>query len=119
MTNPEAGDAGCLAGADVETINRREADALCTWLVTSNGCMAARVLPDGSVAALQDLLFTRAIVLGCAGGGWAQRFCFEDRGLADRRFAELEGEDDVPAGHVAIRQGVRFAAPQRQGRRYG
>lgn len=99
---------------DFQAINRREAEGLCTWLVTSNGCMDARVLPDGSVAALQDLLFTRAIVLGCTRDGWAQRFCFEDRSLALRRYAELEAEDDVPAGSVATRQGVRS-----QGRSFG
>lgn len=95
---------------DLQAINRREAEGLCTWLVTSNGCMDARVLPDGTVAALQDLLFTRAIVLGCTRDGWAQRFCFEDRSLALQRYAELEGEDDVPAGSIATRQGVRSPA---------
>lgn len=95
---------------DLQAINRREAEGLCTWLVTSNGCMDARVLPDGTVAALQDLLFTRAIVLGCTRDGWAQRFCFEDRSLALQRYAELVGEDDVPEGSIATRQGVRSPA---------
>ena len=69
----------------------------------SMGYRAARVLPDGSVAALLDLIYTRAICLGCHAEGWTTRFCFEDRALADQRFIELHSEDDVPAGHVARR----------------
>jgi hypothetical protein len=68
--------------------------------------LQVRVLADGSVAALQDLLFTRAIVLGCEREGWANRYCFENRALADQRFAEVQSEDDVPAGHVATRVGI-------------
>lgn len=63
-----------------------------------------RVLPDGSVAALYDLMFTRAIMLGCTREGYAARFCFEDRELAKQRFSELLTEDDIPAGYVASRQ---------------
>ncbi len=62
-----------------------------------------RVLPDGSVAALGDLLFTRAIHLGCDQWGYARRFCFADRSLADKRFGELSTEDDEPAGYTARR----------------
>lgn len=65
--------------------------------------IAVRILPDGSVAALRDLLYTRAIFLGCDICGYARRFCFEDRALADQRFAELVSEDDEPAGWVARR----------------
>ena len=69
----------------------------------ANGYRQARILPDGSVAATLDLLFTRAICLGLHEHGWTRRFCFEDRALADRRFAELASEDDEPAGFVARR----------------
>ncbi len=62
-----------------------------------------RVLPDGSVAMLHDLLFTRAICLGCTAWGWSRRFCFEDRARADAAFAELQTENDEPAGCVARR----------------
>ena len=65
--------------------------------------IAVRVLPDNSVAALGDLITTLSIVLGCAGIGWGRRFCFVDRALADRRFAELQSEDDEPEGFVARR----------------
>lgn len=69
----------------------------------SMGYMAARVLPDRSVAGMLQLLYTRAICLGCHEDGWATRFCFEDVPLAHRRFAELQSEDDEPAGYVARR----------------
>lgn len=67
------------------------------------GHRQARVLPDGSVAGLIDLLTTRAIVLGCTEDGWSRRFCFADRQLADQRFAELQSEDDEPQGFIARR----------------
>lgn len=62
-----------------------------------------RVLPDGSVALLRELLFTRAICLGCTTWGWASRFCYEDRERASRVFQELQTENDVPTGWVARR----------------
>lgn len=63
----------------------------------------AKVLPDGSIAGLIDLVTTRAIVLGCTRDGWERRFCFKDRALADQRFAELESEDAEPVGWTARR----------------
>lgn len=67
------------------------------------GYRRARVLPDGTVAAVLELLFTRSICLGCHEYGITKRFCFEDRSLADQRFDELQSEDDIPAGHIARR----------------
>lgn len=65
--------------------------------------LAVRVLPDGTVVALHDLIFTRSILIDCDRDGYGARFCFADRALATRRFAELQGADDVPAGHTARR----------------
>lgn len=79
--------------------------ALAEHLRRSGDYLNVKVLPDGSVAALQDLLYTRAICLGCNSEGWTRRFCFKDRGLAVRRFADLQSEDDEPAGFIA-RRGV-------------
>ena len=62
-----------------------------------------RVLPDGSVAATVDLMFTRAIILDCDLSGYGNRFCFDNKALADQRFSELQGADDVPAGFIAQR----------------
>lgn len=78
------------------------AQALCEELL-QQGYLAARILEDGSVAALGDLLYTRSIITGCTPTGWSRRFCFEDRDLASRRFEELRHEDDVPLGHIARR----------------
>ena len=64
-----------------------------------------RVLEDGSIAAIGDLLFTRGIFLSCTDWGYGNRFCFEDRELADQRFAELKSEDDIPLGYTARRMG--------------
>lgn len=84
-------------------INLQAAQALAE-LAPRIGYAKARVLPDGSVAAVSDLAFTRAIYLGLTEeGGWSRRFCFANYALAERRFAELKGEDDIPAGHVAAR----------------
>jgi hypothetical protein len=62
-----------------------------------------RVLPDASVAALGQLLYTKAIHLGCTRGGWTRRYCFEDHALANARFDELMSEDDDPQGYIASR----------------
>lgn len=67
------------------------------------GYLRVRVLPDGSVAALQDLITTRAIVLGCTRWGWARRYCFANRALADARFDQLQSEDDEPEGFLTKR----------------
>lgn len=73
-------------------------------LKKDNGYLDARVLPDGSIALLMELFTTRAICLGadeiCP---YTQRFCFKDRELATQRFAELQSEDDIPAGFIARR----------------
>lgn len=73
--------------------------------VTRLGYSKARVLPDGTVAALGDLAFTRAVFTGLTETGWSARYCFANYALADRRFAELQSEEDVPAGHTAVRFG--------------
>lgn len=65
--------------------------------------LAVRVLDDGSVAMLDDLLYTRAVFLGCTAWGWSSRFCFDDRELADKAFAELRGEDAEPLHYIARR----------------
>lgn len=84
------------------SLNSTWAEQLCQSL-KDQGHLDARVLPDGSVAGLIDLLFTRAIILGCCATGWTRRFCFEDRALATQRFKELCSEDDEPTGYIARR----------------
>ena len=65
--------------------------------------LKVRVLPDGTIAALGELITTRAIFLDCDQYGWGSRFCFRDRTLALQRFCELQSCDDEPAGYVARR----------------
>jgi hypothetical protein len=65
-----------------------------------------RMLPDGSLAGLSRLAFTTGIFLGMTREGWGMRFCFEDPRLALQRFAELQSEDDEPAGYIATRRGL-------------
>ena len=86
----------------IEAANLQAAEELAQRLPRM-GYARARVLPDGSVAAVSDLAFTRALYLGVTETGWARRFCFANFKLADRRFLELQSEDDVPEGHVAVR----------------
>lgn len=62
-----------------------------------------RALPDGSIAAIGNLLFTRAIYLGCTTWGWERRFCFEDRDREKSEFEKLASEDDTPTGWIARR----------------
>jgi len=87
-----------------EELERQQALALCA-LASSMGFLEGRVLPDGSVAMLGELMFTRAIYLGVTEGGWDFRFCFSDRGLAKERFDQLSSASDEPAGFVARRFG--------------
>jgi len=82
----------------------RSPEEIAKSIKDENGYLDARVLPDGSIALLVELAFTRAICLGadevCP---YTQRFCFKDRELATQRFAELQSEDDIPAGYIARR----------------
>jgi len=69
----------------------------------AQGYLMARVLDDGSVAALQRLLTTTGLFLGMTPWGFESRYCFHDMGLAVLRFAQLKSEDDVPEGWLARR----------------
>ena len=71
--------------------------------IRAEGYTRTRVLPDGSIAGIHDLIYTRAIYLGLHRDGFTRRFCFEDRALADQRFDELKTEDDTPQGAIARR----------------
>lgn len=78
-------------------------DEECTEIQRLGEYSEVRRLADGSIAALGDLLFTRAIYLGCNLWGWDRRFCFENRQRADEEFARLASEDDEPTGWTARR----------------
>lgn len=69
----------------------------------SQGYMDARVLPDGTVIALLELMTTRSICLDCNRDSWERRFCFSDRALATEWFYKLQSSDEIPTGYVARR----------------
>lgn len=92
-----------MAAQSPSDISLEEAHRLSEHLVKNEGYIDCRVLEDGTVAGLYDLLYTRAVMLGCTRDSWTNRFCFEDRALATQRFHELKSEDDVPEGHIASR----------------
>lgn len=91
-------------GSDRSDVERQRSVELCKH-ASSMGYLEGRVLPDGSVAMLGDLMSTRAIYLGVNEQGWEFRFCFEDRSLAKQRFDELQSGSDEPEGFVARRFG--------------
>ena len=79
------------------------AEALAQRLKDEGAYLRVRVLPDGSVIALGDLLFTRAIHMDCTPEGYGRRFCFEPRHLADAQFDALQSDDQEPTGYIAWR----------------
>lgn len=78
-------------------------------LLQENGkyYVAYRVLPDGSLALLVDLMFTRAICLGVTelSPFTTNRYCYSDRQLATELFQKLQSEDDILEGYTATRKG--------------
>ena len=69
----------------------------------SGGYLDVKRLPDGSIAGIGELMFTRAIYLGMDRIGWSRRFCFEDRDRAVIEFNKLKSKDDLPQGWIARR----------------
>ena len=62
-----------------------------------------RLLKDGSIVAIGNLLFTRAIYMDVDRYGWGRRFCFEDKALAMVEYAKLQNGDQEPVGWIARR----------------
>jgi hypothetical protein len=62
-----------------------------------------RLLEDGTYIALGDLMFTRAIYVDCTDWGYARRYCFENRELANNEFDRLKSGDEEPVGFIANR----------------
>jgi hypothetical protein len=62
-----------------------------------------KLLEDGSIVGIGDLMFTRAIYMDMNPTGWGRRFCFEDRTLADTEYAKITSEDTEPVGWIARR----------------
>jgi hypothetical protein len=83
--------------------DENESEILAAHVRSMGDYLDVRILPDGSVAAVGNLLTTRALFLGCNAWGWERRFCFADRELALIRFSELQSENDIPEGFIASR----------------
>jgi hypothetical protein len=78
-------------------------DELLARIKTLGAYREVRLLADGSIIAIGDLMFTRAIYMDVDLNGWSRRFCFENRALADTEFQRLENEDQEPTGWIARR----------------
>ena len=78
-------------------------DAQMLAYLKEQGYEDARLLEDGSIIAIGNLMYTRAIYMDCTPTGFGRRFCFQDRALADKEFARLHTEDDEPVGWIARR----------------
>ena len=86
-----------------EPIDRQQALVAEIRRLGEGGYIDVKVLPDGSIAALGDLLYTRAIYLSCDLWGYGRRYCFDNKTLANQRFEELQSEEDEPQGSIAQR----------------
>lgn len=83
-------------------------DDLLAFLQTQ-GYQNLRLLDDGTIGGMLQLLYTKAIVLGLERGGWEYRYCFEEAARADLEFAKLKAVDEEPSGWVARRYAERQA----------
>lgn len=66
-----------------------------------------RTLEDGTVVAMRELMFTRAIFFDCDLTGFDKRFCFKDAELADAEFDRLVDIDSEPVGWIARRPEIQ------------
>lgn len=90
--------------ADVEY--DRTPEQVLEWIrYLGNGkYIEVKYLPDGSIAVLTDLVFTRAICLGVTEScSYTTRFCYRDRDKASLLFETLQSEDDELEGYTARR----------------
>jgi len=83
----------------------KQLEALARHLEEKNDGYTCRVLNDGSIACMFDLLFSRAIVLGVHSMGYETRYCFESKRVAAFKFAQLRTRHEKLDGYVAKRGG--------------
>lgn len=91
------------------TPSRIELSELAERLRLDNGYAMTRVLPDGSIAGLTQLITTVALTVGMNQWGWEKRFCFRTWAEAIEQYHALRSEDDEPTGFVARRPELRDA----------
>jgi len=72
--------------------------------IKREGCyLDIKELEDGTIVAIGELMFTRAIYWDCDICGWGKRFCYEDRDLATAQYALAKDGDEYPTGWIATR----------------
>ena len=64
---------------------------------------AVRMLDDGTIVGIGNLMFTRAIYMDMHLNGWGRRYCFQDAALADLEYEQLIDGDQEPKGWLATR----------------
>lgn len=67
------------------------------------GYIDVRVLSDGSIAALQDFMYTRGILFDCERDGYGCRFCYPNRELASYEYWRLVNSDTAPRGYLKVK----------------
>lgn len=89
-----------------------EAERLVAYLEKRNDGYTCRVLDDGSVACMFDLLFSRAVAVGCTRETYAYRYCYESKRKAAFVFLKLRSQREEPDGYDVKREGApsHFAA---------
>lgn len=78
-------------------------EALLERLKEMGGYEQIRVLEDGTIVGLGNLMYTRAIYVNVDLWGHEKRFCFKDRELALQQYLALKTGDDEPEGWIARR----------------
>lgn len=69
-----------------------------------SGYFNLRVLDDGTVVGMGQLMFTTALYIGLSHDSWERRYCYENPLLAREALDALKTGDDFPLeGYVAKR----------------
>lgn len=77
-------------------------ETLVAYLATQ-GYTHVRVLPDGTIAGLVELMFTTGLCMGLNETSWQKRYCFEQRSDAMDALQGLTSLTDEPSGWIARR----------------
>lgn len=65
-----------------------------------------RVLDDGTIIAIQRLMYTVGLFVDLDAIGWGSRYCYEDPGMALAALVTMKTGDDEPLpGYIAKRGG--------------
>lgn len=62
-----------------------------------------RILEDGTIIGIGNLMFTRAIYMDMNTLSWGRRFCFKNAEIANAEYKKITTGDDEPEGWIARR----------------